>query len=71
MYSSTKFPPVRIQPAAFAWLKKIYHIMKERGTPESLTALASRAILALPLPNGNGHEPTPELPGDSNFSLPR
>jgi hypothetical protein len=30
--------------------------MKERGTPESLTALASRAILALPLPNGNGQE---------------
>jgi hypothetical protein len=57
-----RYPRTRIKPAAKKWLEHLFKQYRLLGLNRSQTDLASEAILSLPEPTGNGHQP-PADPG--------
>jgi hypothetical protein len=53
MATHNSFPLVRIHPAAHKHLSEISEALNKAGRHISMTALASEAILSIPMPNGN------------------
>jgi hypothetical protein len=49
---------IKIWKTAHEWLKRLSDKYKAQGVSSaSMTSLASQAILSLPEPTGNGHQP--------------
>lgn len=56
--ASDKVKQLNIWKSAHGWLAKVSSAYKDQGNSSaSMTQLASQAILSIPMPNGNGHEP--------------
>jgi hypothetical protein len=51
---------IKIWKPAHQWLMQLSHAYKALGqSSASMTALASKAILDIPMPDNNGHKPDP------------
>ena len=55
---SKNYEQIKIWKPAHEWLMQLSKAHKAAGeSSASMTALASQAILAIPMPSGNGHRP--------------
>jgi hypothetical protein len=52
-----RYPRTRIKPAAKKWLEHLFEQYRLLGLNRTQTDLATEAILSLPEPCGNGHQP--------------
>jgi hypothetical protein len=62
-HSINKRPPVRLTPSAHKHLTHLYEIYNRNGRSRNMTDIASEAILAIPIPNGNHKTPCEEPVG--------